>query len=218
MATKKNAARTRGTPANSRKLVAQAFVSMDGVMQAPGGPDEDRDSGFPHGGWSMAYWDDDMGRIMSEYTSQPCEVLLGRKTYDIFAAYWPEHRDQTGASLNELTKHVASRTKKKLDWENSELLHGDVVAAVKALKRQPGLPLNVVGSANLLQTLLKNDLVDELETWVFPVVLGTGKRLFDDGAIPTAWKLTRNQATSTGVLIQHYERAGDIVYGQPPGT
>jgi dihydrofolate reductase len=166
----------------------------------------------------VTYWDDVMERAIGEFTSQPAEVLLGRKTYDIFASFWPEHRDQTGSSLNQATKYVASRTKKKLDWENSKLLEGDVVAAIRELKRQPGLPLHVVGSANLLQTLLKNDLVDELDLWVFPVVIGAGKRLFDDGAIPTAWKLISSQASGTGVLIQHYERAGDIAYGKLPGT
>lgn len=198
--------------------MAQTFVSMDGVMQAPGGPEEDRDTGFRHGGWSVAYWDDTMERMIREFMSQPAEVLLGRKTYDSFASFWPKHPDQTGSSLNQATKHVASRTKKKLGWENSKLLQGDVVAAVKKLKRQPGLPLHVVGSANLLQTLLKNDLVDELDLWVFPVVIGAGKRLFHDGAIPTAWKLISSQASGTGVLIQHYERAGDIAYGRLPGT
>lgn len=187
-------------------------------MQAPGGPEEDPEYGFRHGGWSMTYWDDIMERAMIEFMSQPSDVVLGRKTYDIFASFWPKHRDQTGSSLNRVTKYVASRTKKELDWENSKLLHGDVVAAVKELKGQAGLPLHVVGSANLLQTLLKNDLVDELDLWVFPVVLGSGKRLFHDGAIPTAWKLVRSQASGTGVVMQHYERAGDIAYGRPPGT
>jgi len=187
-------------------------------MQAPGGPDEDRETGFRDGGWSVNYWDDLMGRAIAEFMAQPAEVVLGRKTYDIFASFWPNHRDQTGSSLNEVTKYVASRTKKTLEWENSKLLEGDVVAAIRELKRQPGLPLHVVGSANLLQTLLKNDLVDELDLWVFPVVIGSGKRLFHDGAIPTAWKLTRNQASGTGVLIQHYVRAGNIAYGTMPGA
>jgi dihydrofolate reductase len=168
----------------------------------------------------MTYWDDAMDRAMGESMSQPHELLLGRKTYDIFAAYWPTHRDvEPGASsLNQATKYVASRTRKKVDWENSNLLQGDVVAAVKELKRRPGLPIHVLGSSNLLQTLLKHDLVDELELWVFPVVLGSGKRLFDDGTIPTAWKLTRSQASGTGVMMQHYIRAGEIKYGKPPGT
>lgn len=218
MATAKSAAKTHVSSADVRRLVAQTFVSIDGVMQAPGGPEEDPETGFRHGGWSMTYWDDTMERAMGEFMAQPAEVLLGRKTYDIFAAFWPHHRDQMGSSLNQVTKYVASRTSRKLDWENSKLLQGDVVAAIKELKWHPGLPLHVVGSANLLQTLLKHDLVDELDLWVFPVVIGSGKRLFHDGAIPTAWKLTRSQASGTGVLMQHYVRAGDIVYGRPPGT
>jgi dihydrofolate reductase len=218
MTTTHKTPRTDGSAADSRKLVVQTFLSMDGVMQAPGGPEEDPEAGFRYGGWSMAYWDEVMGRAMTEFLAEPAEVVLGRKTYDIFAAYWPQHRDQTGSSLNGATKHVASRTKKHLDWENSRLLQGDVVAAIQQLKQQPGLPLHVVGSANLVQTLLKSDLVDELDLWVFPVVLGTGKRLFHDGAIPTAWKLTHSQASGTGVLMQHYVRAGEISYGRIPGT
>jgi dihydrofolate reductase len=202
----------------ARKVVAQTFLSLDGVMQAPGGPEEDRDGGFRHGGWSMTYWDDKMGQIMGQGMAQPRDLLLGRKTYDIFAGYWPKHGDEPGASsLNNATKYVASRTRKQLDWENSHLLKGDVPTAVADLKRQPGPTLNVLGSSNLLQTLLKHDLVDALDLWIFPVVLGSGKRLFHDGAIPAAWNLTSSQTSSTGVMINHYERAGDIKYGQPPG-
>ncbi len=200
-----------------RKLVIQAFVSLDGVMQAPGGPEEDRDGGFQHGGWSMTYWDDKMGQIMGERMAEPHDLLLGRKTYDIFAAYWPKHRDQPGASaLNGSTKYVASREPKKLDWENSRLLQGEIPAAVANLKRQPGPPIHILGSSNFIQTLLEHDLADELDLWTFPVVLGSGKRLFHGGAIPTAWKLTDSQVSTTGVTIQHYERAGNVKYGNPP--
>lgn len=219
MAGKKGRQSTSAASRGSRKIVAQTFVSLDGVMQAPGGPDEDRDRGFAHGGWSMTYWDEPMGQIMGEFMSQPHELLLGRRTYDIFAGYWPKHRDEPGAaSLNDATKYVASRTRKTVDWEHAKLLQGDVPAAVRELKRQPGPPIHVLGSANLLQTLLKNDLVDELDLWVFPVALGAGKRLFDEGTLPTAWKLTRTRTSSTGVTIQHFERAGDIRYGRPPGA
>ncbi len=209
------ASKVHDTPASSRRIVAQTFLSIDGVMQAPGTPDEDREDGFRLGGWSMAYWDESMERVMIQFLSEPADVLLGRKTYDIFAAFWPSHRDQTGSQLNQATKYVASRTQRKLDWENSRLLEGDLVAAVRKLKQQPGPPIHVVGSANLLQTLLKNDLVDELELWIFPVVVGAGKRLFHDGAIPTAWKLTRFESSGTGVLMEHYERAGDIAFAPP---
>ena len=218
MVTTKDAPRGTGSSTTARKLVVQTFLSLDGVMQAPGGPEEDPESGFRHGGWSMTYWDEVMGRVMSEYLAEPADVVLGRKTYDIFADYWPKHRDQLGSELNAATKYVASRTLKRLDWENSRLLDGDVAAAIQDLKRRPGLPLHVVGSANLVQTLLQHDLVDELDLWVFPVVIGSGKRLFDNGAIPTAWKLTRTQSSGTGVLMQHYERAGEIAYGRPPGA
>lgn len=203
--------------AKSRSLVAGTFVSMDGVMQAPGGPDEDRDLGFRHGGWSATYWDEMMNRTMGEMMSQPHELLFGRKTYDILAAYWPKHPEVPGASsLNQATKHVASRTQRKYDWQNTHALQGDVVAAIGELKRRPGPPIHVLGSSNLLQTLLKHDLVDELDIWVFPVVVGSGKRLFQEGVLPSAWKLTRSQVSGTGVVIQHYVRAGDIRYGTPP--
>ncbi len=190
---------------------------MDGVMQGPGGPDEDRDGGFQHGGWSMTYWDEKMGQIMGKMQAEPHDLLLGRRTYDIFAAYWPRHRNEPGAgALNGATKYVASHAPKKLDWENSHLLNGDIPTAVIELKRQRGPSIYVLGSSNLIQTLFKHDLVDSLDLWIFPVVLGSGKRLFGDGAVPAAWKLTDSQVSTTGVSIQHYERAGNIRYGQPP--
>lgn len=167
----------------------------------------------------MTYWDEMMGQIMAKEMAEPHDLLLGRKTYDIFAAYWPKHSDVPGAnSLNGAAKYVASRARKALDWENSHLLEGDVQTAVAELKRRPGPSIYVLGSSDLLQTLLNHDLVDSLDLWVFPVVLGSGKRLFQDGAVPTAWKLTESQASTTGVLIQHYERSGGIKYGHPPGT
>lgn len=203
--------------AGGRRVVVDAFVSMDGVMQAPGGPEEDRDGGFKHGGWSMTYWDEKMGKVMGEMQAEPHDLLLGRRTYDIFAVYWPKHRDEPGAdALNGATKYVASREPKKLDWENSHLISGDVPMAVGELKRQQGPPIHVLGSSNLVQTLLKHDLVDELNIWTFPVVLGSGKRLFHDGAIPGAWRLTDTQVSATGVSMQHYERAGEIKYGHAP--
>ncbi len=190
---------------------------MDGVMQAPGGPEEDMDGGFQHGGWSMTYWDEKMGQIMGKMQAEPHDLLLGRRTYDIFAAYWPKHRDEPGASaLNGATKYVASHAPRKLDWENSNLLTGDIPVAVSELKQQRGPPIHVLGSSNFIQSLLKHDLVDELDLWVFPVVLGSGKRIFHEGVIPTAWKLTDSQASTTGVSILQYERAGNINYGHPP--
>lgn len=201
----------------SRKIVAQLFVSMDGVMQAPGGPEEDRDGGFSHGGWSMEYGDETSGRSILEFYSQPHELLLGRRTYEIFANYWPHHGDNPiGAIINRDVKHVASRTLKKLEWQNSKLLTGDAERAVRRLKADPGPNLQVVGSSNLLQTLLRADLVDDLYLWTSPVVLGAGKRLFGEGVAPTAWKLERSRTTGTGVRLDYYTRAGEIKYGTPP--
>lgn len=218
MSSSKKPSKKVESPGPNRRLVVDMFVSIDGVMQAPGAPDEDRSDGFRYGGWSAAYWDEAMDRVLGESMSKPQDLLLGRKTYDVFAAYWPTRDDDRGALLNGATKYVASRSKEKLDWQNSKLLPGDVAAAVRGLKGKSGPPIHVLGSGNLVQTLLKNDLVDELELWVFPVVIGSGKRLFDEGAIPTAWKLMRSETSGTGVLMQHYERAGDIALGRPPGT
>lgn len=195
----------------NRKVLAQTFVSLDGVMQAPGGQDEDREGSFRHGGWSMTFWDETMAKLMGAQMADMETLLLGRKTYDIFAGYWPKHREEMGAApLNNAKKYVASRTRTKLDWENSELLKGDVVKAVATLKQESGKPIQVLGSSELLQTLLKHDLVDRLDLWIFPVVLGFGKRLFGDGAIPGAWKLTESHVSTTGVTIHRYERAGDV--------
>jgi dihydrofolate reductase len=197
--------------ADGRQVIGQTFVSMDGVMQAPGGPEEDQDGGFQHGGWSMTYWDEKMGQIMAKAMAEPRDLLLGRRTYDIFAGYWPKHPGEPGASsLNGATKYVASHTRRDLEWENSHILHGDTPTAVAELKRKPGPPIYVLGSSNLLQTLFKHDLVDALDLWVFPIVLSSGKRLFHDGSIPTAWRLKTSEASTTGVLIQRYERAGNL--------
>jgi dihydrofolate reductase len=192
---------------------------MDGVMQAPGGAEEDRESKFSHGGWSLTYWDTFMGEVMAEEMAGPREVLLGRKTYEIFAEFWPKHRDQSGAKeLNAATKYVASRTLRSLEWENSHLLDGEASAAVQKVKSTPGPDLQVIGSSNLLQTLLRADLVDQVELWMFPVVLGGGKRLFGEGVAPGAWRLIDHRSSTTGVQILRYERAGPIQYGRPPGT
>jgi dihydrofolate reductase len=184
-------------------------------MQAPGGPDEDRSSGFAHGGWSFHYWDDTMGRIMDGYMGKPFDLLLGRKTYEIFAAYWPNAGpdNPAAAPLNNATKYVASRTLDRVDWQNSHLLGDDVPADVARLKREAGPEIQVHGSANLIQTLLTHDLIDEFQIWTFPLVLGTGKRLFEDGTIPAALRVVETTVSSTGVIIARYERAGEIRYG-----
>lgn len=210
---------TRGPKSDSRQLRTQAFVSLDGVMQAPGGQEEDRDSAFPHGGWGMTHWDEVMGKAMAEELAIPRDVVLGRKTYEIFAGYWPKHRgDPGGKELNAATKYVASRTLRSLEWENSHLLHGEATKALRELKSRAGPDLHVIGSSDLLQSLFKADLVDEVELWIFPVVLGTGKRLFGEGVAPGAWRLTHQLGSTTGVQILRYQRAGPVLYGRPPGT
>jgi len=197
-----------------RKLAVGTFLTLDGVMQAPGGPGEDPSGGFTHEGWSVNYWDDRMGQIMGEFMGKPYDLLLGRKTYEIFAAHWPKVTDDPGAdSLNSAKKYVASRTLQTVDWNNSTLIKGDVGEQVAALKDQPGVEIQVHGSGNLIQTLMKNDLIDEYRLWVFPVLLGGGKRLFADGTIPAGLKLIDTQTSSTGVVIATYERAGEVKYG-----
>jgi dihydrofolate reductase len=196
-----------------RKLKVTTFVTLDGVMQAPGGPDEDRSGGFTHGGWSAGYWDDQMGQVMTEFMGRPFDLLLGRKTYEIFAAYWPHSTEPGAELLNDARKHVASRTLPSVDWNNSTLIKGDVAKYVSELKKQSGPEIQVHGSGDLIQTLLKNDLVDEFHVWTFPVVLGSGKRLFAGGAVPAGLKVTGVTTSSTGVVITTYERAGEIKYG-----
>jgi dihydrofolate reductase len=197
-----------------RKLVLNTFLTLDGVMQAPGGPEEDPSGGFTHGGWSVNYWDDVMFQRMGEAMSKPFDLLLGRKTYEIFAAHWPYVRDDPFADkLNSATKYVASRTLGKPEWQNSSLLDGDVAEQVARLKEQEGPEIQVHGSSNLIQTLLEHDLVDEYRLWIFPVVLGGGKRLFADGAIPAGLKLVDSATSTTGVLITTYEPAGKPEYG-----
>jgi dihydrofolate reductase len=197
-----------------RKLIVNTFVTLDGVMQAPGGPEEDPTGGFTHGGWSAGYWDEGMGQRMGEVMGRPFDLLLGRKTYEIFAAHWPHATDEPGAAeLNSATKYVASRTLDRVDWSNSSLIEGDVAEEVAKLKEQDGPEIQVHGSWNLIQTLLEHDLVDEFNLWIFPVVLGTGKRIFEDGAVPAGLRLVDSQTFTTGVVMTTYERAGGIQYG-----
>ncbi len=197
-----------------RKLVINTFLSLDGVMQGPGGPEEDPTGGFTHGGWSVNYWDDLMGEEMGSFMGKPFELLLGRLTYEIFAAHWPNAVDEPGADvLNSARKHVASRTLERTDWQNSTLIEGDVVEYVRSLKDDSGPEIQVHGSGNLIQTLLQNDLIDEFRLWTFPVLLGTGKRLFADGTIPAGLRLVDSKTSTTGVILATYERAGAIEYG-----
>jgi dihydrofolate reductase len=197
-----------------RKLLVNTFLTLDGVMQAPGGPGEDDSDGFTLGGWSVNYWDDLMGDAMGETMSAPFDLLLGRRTYDIFSAYWPHATDNPGAKpLNDATKYVASRTHRELEWGPSVLIEGDGAKGIAALKSEDGPELQVHGSANLLQTLLRHNLIDEFRLWVFPLVIGSGKRLFADGTIPAGLKLVDSKVSTTGVVISTYEPAGEVVTG-----
>ena len=187
-----------------RRLLVTTFLTLDGVMQAPGGPGEDDSGGFTHGGWSMTYWDDLMGQAMGEIMGKPFDLVLGRRTYDIFRAYWPNASEADGAKpLNDATKYVASRGKPVLDWGPVVHLEGDAGEAVAALKRGDGPELQVHGSGDLIQTLLRHNLVDEFHLWVFPVVLGTGKRLFADGAVPGGPEARRHQGLDDGCRHRH---------------
>lgn len=195
-----------------RKLIVLSFITLDGVMQAPGGSSEDTSNGFTYGGWSVPYFDDLMDNVMAEQLNQPFDLLLGRKTYEIFAGYWPQHNDE-GAALNSATKYVASHAPMELTWEPSVLLRGDVVEEVKKLKAQNGPDLQVHGSGNLIQTLLRNDLVDELWLKTFPITLGTGQRLFAEGTAAGAFALREAKTSPSGVIVASYERAGEVHTG-----
>jgi dihydrofolate reductase len=200
-----------------RKLVVTTFVSLDGVMQAPGGPQEDTSGGFEHGGWLVPLFDEDMGLQMEEWFRPAEDFLLGRTTYEIFYASWPKMRDENNpvsVALNDKTKHVASRTLDSVDWDTARLIEGDVGSAVRALKAQDGGELQLHGSAGLIQTLLEEDLVDELRLIIFPVTLGEGTRLFGEGTIPRTWRLTKSSTTSTGAIVAAYERVGDVETGE----
>jgi dihydrofolate reductase len=194
-----------------RKLIVNTFMSIDGVMQGPGGPDEDPTGGFTFGGWATGYFDDEMMDQMAD--SGPYELLLGRGTYEIFAAHWPYDEGPIADHLNATRKHVASRTLEAVEWSNSTLIEGDVAEYVRKLKDEDGPELQVHGSPGLLQTLLEHDLIDEYRLWLFPVALGAGKRFFGAGTIPVALKLTDSKVSQTGVTINVYERAGEIDTG-----
>jgi dihydrofolate reductase len=197
-----------------RPLVVNTFVTLDGVMQAPGGPEEDPTGDFTHGGWSAGYWDEAMAARMGDLMGAPFDLLLGRKTYEIFAAHWPHVPDEPGAEqLNSARKYVASRTLGKVEWNNSTLLEGDVADAVAKIKQEEGPEIQVHGSSDLIQTLLEHDAIDEFRLMIFPVILGTGKRIFGDGAAPTGLELADSAMSSTGVVMATYKRAGDIRYG-----
>jgi len=201
-----------------RKLIVLTFMTLDGVMQAPGGPEEDTSGGFKFGGWSVGYFDDVVGQAMAEQMGHPFDLLLGRRTFDIFATFWPKVTDETGRGINSATKYVVSHRPVNLDWKTTVLITGDVVDKIKKLKAEDGPELQVHGSGDLIQTLLKSDLVDELWLKTFPVVLGTGKRLFARGTIPAGFTLVRSTTSPSGVVIGTYARAGEVKIGSfvPP--
>jgi dihydrofolate reductase len=198
-----------------RKIITTTFISLDGVMQAPGGPDEDRDGGFSHGGWMFGYWDDTGGSTMDGFMRQPFELLLGRRTYDIFATYWPTATKdlEVAVPFNRTRKYVVSHTQRQLSWNNSTLITGDVVGELKKLKQMDAPDLWVHGSGKLVQTLLANGLIDVMHLWILPVTLGPGKRFFAEGTRPEGFKLTDSKVTATGVIIASYEPAGAIKSG-----
>lgn len=195
-----------------RKIIVLTFLSLDGVMQGPGGPTEDTSGNFTYGGWTVPYFDEFLGNIMGEQMGQPFDLLLGRKTFEIFASYWPQHVEE-GPEINNATKYVASNTLTSHEWEKSVFLSGNVADEIKKLKAQDGLDLQVHGSAELIQTLLEHDLVDEFWLKIFPVTLGAGKRLFDQGTIPAAFALVDSKTSPSGVIIATLKRAGEVKTG-----
>ena len=198
-----------------RKLIASTFASLDGIMQAPGGPEEDPTGGFSLGGWMFGFADESMDISDSGFDGKDRELLLGRRTYEIFEAYWPYQPDDhpVARTLNAAKKHVASRSLTALRWNNSTLLDGDIVPAIIALKTRPGHDLQIIGSGCLIQTLQAASLIDEYNVWTFPVVLGQGKRLFSETAKPSALRLVRSQVSTTGVVMSTYVPGGDIKPG-----
>lgn len=195
-----------------RKIIILSFITLDGVMQAPGGPTEDTSGNFKYGGWTVPYFDEATGETMGKQMSMPFDLLLGRKTFEIFASYWPQHTEEW-PGINESTKYVASNTLTKHEWRNTTFLKGDIASELKRLKQQNAPDLQVHGSGDFIQTLLKHDLVDEFWLKIFPITLGGGKRLFAEGTIPVAFTLIESQITPRGVIFATFKRAGDVETG-----
>jgi dihydrofolate reductase len=194
-----------------REIIAITQVTLDGVMQSPGGPEEDPRNGFTHGGWAMPFLDDAAGQVIRETIAGEFDMLLGRRTYEIFASYWPNEREHPiGKAFNKATKYVVTRSLDRLDWENSQHIGGDVVDEVRRLKASDGPALHIWGSSELLQTLIAAELVDEYRMWVFPLVLGEGKRLFENGVPPRSLSLVATLSTPMGVLLNAYRSAGPL--------
>ena len=196
-----------------RKIIVLEHISIDGVIQAPGGPEEDTSDGFAYGGWAGQYDDDILGAALQKQMNMPFDLLLGRKTFDIWAHHWPQHAD-VWPGVNTATKYVASNTLTSHEWQPSVFINGDIAEKVAKIKEQQGPDLNVWGSGNLLQTLIKHDLVDTFWLMIYPITLGAGKRLFADGTIPAAFKVTESIVGSNGVIVVNYERAGAITKGE----
>jgi len=198
-----------------RKVIATTFLSLDGIMQAPGGPEEDTDGGFNYGGWTFHYWDGVMGEVMDKGMSKPFDLLLGRRTYDIFAAHWPrvEEGDLIADKFNAATKYVATSSPDSLSWKNTVALDADIPGSVRKLAQSDGPDLLIQGSSQLIHALLAHDLIDEFNLWIFPLVLGHGKGFFGTDAKPGALTLVSSQASSTGVIINTYHKAGEIKTG-----
>lgn len=194
-----------------RKIIVLTFLTLDGVMQGPGGPTEDTSGNFTYGGWTVPYFDDFLGKTMAEQMGKPFDLLLGRKTFEIFASYWPHQEGYN--PINEATKYVASNTLTKHDWTKSVFLKGNVADEIIKLKQQDGPELQVHGSGNFIQTLLEHDLVDEFWLKIFPVTLGKGKRLFDKGTIPGSYTLVESKASPAGVIVASFKRAGELKTG-----
>ena len=192
-----------------RKVIVLEFITLDGVIQAGGGPEEDTSGGFAYGGWQAPYSDDVLGTVMKRQMNMPFDLLLGRTTFDIWASYWPHHAD-IWPGVNPATKYVASNTITSHAWQPSVFFGGDIAEKVSQLKQQQGPDLHVYGSANLVQTLMKHDVVDAFWLKIYPLTLGSGKRLFAEGTIPAAFKVTESTVSSTGVILVNYERAGAI--------
>jgi dihydrofolate reductase len=204
----------RKEPTTMRKLIVTTLITVDGVIQAPGGPEEDTSGGFPYGGWQAPYLDEVVGEVLDEQWREPFDLLLGGKTFEIFASYWPYHTEgRSGSGINNATKYVASHTLHSHEWQKSVFLQGDLAEEVRKLKQQDDPAIHVYSSANLIQTQLKHDLIDAFWLKICPITLGTGKRLFAEGTVPAAFEVSKSQASPTGVIVANLERAGEARRG-----
>lgn len=197
-----------------RKIITNEFMSLDGVIQGPGGPDEDTTNGFTLGGWSATQWDEAMEQLMGERMQEDYDLLLGRFTYNIWAPYWPFQKGPIAEKFNAIKKYVATQTLTEADWEGTILLNGDTIEQVKALKAGDGGDLQMWGSADFIQSLRRHGLIDQMHIWIFPVVLGNGKKLFPEGTVPGNFKLTQHAISSTGVILTTYEPNGEVPIGR----